>query len=67
MHPRKYTTADSPICFRRATNSVAPMKTDSPGPGESSRPPKRPWEDSQEDSVPAGDPAGFQDVGVLPF
>lgn len=47
------------------SNPVAPMQSDSPGPGESSRPPKRPWEDTQEESVPAGEPVGFQDVGVL--
>lgn len=46
------------------SNSVVPMQADSPGPGESSRPPKRPWEDVEE-GVPAGDAVGFQDVGVL--
>ena len=56
-----------PTVSAEASNSVAPMETDSPGPGESSRPPKRPWEDSQEDAVPAADPAGFQDVRVVLF
>jgi len=56
-----------PTASAEAPISVVPMKTDSPGPGESSRPPKRPWEDSQEDPVPANDSAVFQDVGVLPL
>jgi hypothetical protein len=41
------------------------MQADSPGPGESSRPPKRPWEDTQEEGVSASDAVGFQEVGVL--
>ena len=65
--PENIQLQNSPTGSALASNSVAPMQTDSPGPGESSRPPKRPWEDSQEDGVPPGDAVVFQDVRVLPF
>jgi len=45
-----------------------PMQQDPPSTGESSRPPKRPWEDTarEEEGAP-GEVNGFQDVKRNPF
>lgn len=66
-HPT--TAAAAAITASGTSTAGVPMEQNSPGGGESSRPPKRPWEDTEQDegAQGGGDVNGSQDVRVVLF
>jgi len=59
--------AQPPLPATGNPSPAVPLPQEPPSTGESSRPPKRPWEDTAQEENAPGEANGFQDVNKFIF